>query len=116
MEAKMPKRVYTEQFRDAAMRQVIDAGSSVIEVARSLEISEKTLGNWVRQVRRGEPLVKQGAAVQVEEAQAELSRLRAENARLKVDNEILKKATAYFARESRRGTPKLPISAFTGSA
>jgi len=101
MKTRIPKRVYTEQFRDAAVRQVIEASRSVIEVARSLEISEKTLGNWVRQVRRGEPPVKQAAAMQVEEAQAELARLRAENARLKVDNEILKRAAAYFARESR---------------
>jgi len=55
MKTRIPKRVYTEQFRDAAVRQVIEASRSVIEVARSLEISEKTLGNWVRQVRRGSP-------------------------------------------------------------
>jgi transposase len=76
MKARIPKRVYTEQFRDAAVRQVIEASRSVSEVARSLEISEKTLGNWVRQVRRGERPVKQAAAVRVNEAQAELSRLR----------------------------------------
>ncbi|NMG77309.1 transposase [Aromatoleum diolicum] len=101
MKTRIPKRVYTEQFRDAAVRQVIEAGRSVIEVARSLEISEKTLGNWVRQVRCGEHPVNQAAAMRVDEAQVELARLRAENARLKVDNEILKRAAAYFAKESR---------------
>ena len=48
MKTRIPTRVYTEQFRDAAVRQVIEASRSVSEVARSQEISEKTLGNWVR--------------------------------------------------------------------
>jgi transposase len=101
MKQRALKRVYTEQYREAAVRQVIDAARSVSEVARSLEMSEKTLANWVRQVRRGEAPVKSVTARQVDEVQAELSRLRAENSRLKLDNEILKKAAAYFARESR---------------
>lgn len=101
MKARIPKRVYTAQFREAAVRQVIEAGRSASEVARSLDISSKTLGNWVRQARRGKPLVKRVAAVQVDETQAELSRLRSEVARLRMDNEILKRAAAYFARESR---------------
>ena len=101
VKVRIPQRVYTEQYREAAVRQVIDAERSTAEVARSLDMSEKTLANWVRKVRRGKPPVKQAAALQVNEAQAELSRLRTENAQLRVDNEILKKAAAYFARESR---------------
>src|SRR5574338_178344 len=102
MRARIPKRVYTAQYREAAVRQVIDAGRSAAEVARSLEMSEKTLANWVRQVRRGQAPVKREAAVHVSDAQAELSRLRAENAQLRVDNEILKRrAAADVARPSR---------------
>jgi transposase len=101
MKQRALKRVYTEQYREAAVRQVIDGDRSVSEVARSLEMSEKTLANWVRQVRRGEAPVKSVAARQIDEVQVELARLRAENSRLKLDNEILKKAAAYFARESR---------------
>lgn len=100
MKRRIPKRTYTTQYRDAAVRQVIEAGRSVIEVARSLEMSEKTLANWVRRGRKGEALVKNAPVVAVDEVQAELSRLRAENARLRMDNEILKKAAAYFAKES----------------
>ena len=98
---RIPKRVYTAEFREAAVRQVIEAGRASSEVVRSLDISSKTLGNWVRRARRGKPLAKRAAVMPVNDAQAELSRLRAENARLKLDNEILKKAAAYFARESR---------------
>jgi len=101
MKQKVLKRAYTEQYREAAVRQVIDAGRSVSEVARSLDMSEKTLANWVRRGRRGEAPVKSLAVRQGDEVQVELARLRAENSRLKLDNEILKKAAAYFARESR---------------
>ena len=96
-----PDRKYTAEFREAAVRQVLDGGRSVPQVARSLEMSDKTLANWVRRARRGEAPVKATAVRQLDEVQAELSRLRAENSRLKLDNEILKKAAAYFARESR---------------
>ena len=53
MKQKVLKRAYTEQYREAAVRQVLDAGRAVSEVARSLEMSEKTLANWVRRARRG---------------------------------------------------------------
>ena len=79
MKTRIPKRVYTAQYREAAVRQVIDAGRSAAEVARSLEMSEKTLANWVRQVRRGLAPVKRAADLQVSDAQAELARLRAED-------------------------------------
>jgi transposase len=101
MKTGILKRVYTAQYREAAVRQVIDVGRSAAEVARSLEMSEKTLANWVRQVRRGQAPVKRKADLRVSDAQAELARLRSENAQLRMDNEILKKAAAYFARQSR---------------
>lgn len=95
-----PYRRYTAEFREAAVRQVLDGGRSVPQVARSLEMSEKTLANWVGKARRGQPLLKRAPAQPVDELQAELSRLRQENARLKLEKEILKKAAAYFAKES----------------
>src|SRR5574340_1337457 len=77
MGTRIPKRVYTAQYREAAVRQVIEAGRSAAEVARSLEMSEKTLAYWVRQVRRGQAPVKRAADLHIDEAQAELSRLLA---------------------------------------
>ena len=96
----LPKRTYTAEFRDAAVKQVLDGGRSIASVARSLEMSSKSLANWVYQARKGEALVKRAPARPVSESEAELSRLRQENAKLKVEKEILKKAAAYFARES----------------
>jgi transposase len=95
-----PDRKYTADFREAAVRQVLDGGRSVPQVARSLEMPHKTLENWVGKARRGQPLLKRPPAQPVNEVQAELARLRQENARLKLEKEILRKAAAYFAKES----------------
>jgi transposase len=95
-----PDRRYTAEFRAAAVNQV-EAGRKVPTVARSLEMSAKTLANWVYRSRRGLPLVKRVPVVPVTELEGEVSRLRQENARLKLEKEILKKATAYFAKGSR---------------
>jgi transposase-like protein len=70
MKARIPKRTYTAQFREAAVRQLIEAGRTASEVARSLDISSKTLGNWVRGARRGLALVSRAAAVQIDDTQA----------------------------------------------
>ena len=45
----LPKRTYTAEFRDAAVKQVLDGGRSIASVARSLEMSSKSLANWVYQ-------------------------------------------------------------------
>lgn len=94
-----PDRKYTPAFRQAAVQQV-EAGRSVRSVARSLEMSPKTLANWVYRARQGVVLSKGNGNAPATELEAEVSRLRAENARLKVEKEILKKAAAYFAKES----------------
>jgi len=99
MKKSGPDRKYTEDFRRDAVAQVIKGGRSIGQVARSLEMSAGTLGNWVARTRRGESLGKAGGGA-VSEAQAELTRLRQENARLRMEKEILKKAAAYFAKES----------------
>ena len=49
-----PDRRYTPEFRDAAVKQVIEGGRPVAAVARSLEMSNKSLANWVYRARRGQ--------------------------------------------------------------
>lgn len=95
-----PDRKYTEEFRRQAVRQVLDGGRNVPQVARSLEMSAKTLANWVARAKRGQPRLKRPPAQPVDDLQAECARLRQENARLKLEREILKKAAASFAKES----------------
>jgi transposase len=77
-----PDRRYTPEFRDAAVKQVIEGGRTVATVARSLEMSGKSLANWVYRARKGQELVKRAPAQPVSEMEAELSSLRHENLKL----------------------------------
>ena len=93
-------RSYPPEFRKAAVQQVVDGGRSVPAVARSLEMSAKTSANWVGPARRGEAPTQGSARGTVSELEAERTRLRQEVAKLRMEKEILKKAAAYFAKES----------------
>jgi transposase len=94
---RIPKQEYTAQFKEQAVG-MIKSGKSVPEVARALGVSEQTLRNWVKLAAQGK--LQSSGAKEITPEQMELSRLRAENARLKLENEILKKATAYFAKDA----------------
>ena len=93
---KVPKQVYTAEFKRAAVRRVKD-GQGMAVVARELGVSEQTLRNWVKAEAAGK--LNAGAGKPVTPEQMELSRLRAENKRLQVELEITKKAAAYFAKD-----------------
>lgn len=93
-------RTYTSEFREAAVNQVLVGERGVSEVARSLEISTKTLANWVDKGRKGQALLKRASLREPTALEAENAQLRQENARLRIEKEILKKAAAYFAKES----------------
>jgi len=94
---KIPKQQYTSEFKKLAVTQVKD-GLTAGAAAKELGMIEQTLRNWVKTAAAG---TFNGAGVKVvTPEQMELSRLRAENVRLKRENEILKKATAYFARDT----------------
>jgi transposase len=93
---KIPKQAYTGEFKELAVKRV-KAGQTAGAVAKELGLIEQTLRNWVKASAEGR-LHGAGAKVVTPE-EMELSRLRAENVRLKRENEILKKATAYFARD-----------------
>ena len=90
------RRSFTDEFKRDAVALVIDEGRRVIDVAGSLGIGEGTLGNWVRQARvdRGE---RAGATTS---ERAELAELRKENARLRMERDLLKRATAFWVKES----------------
>jgi transposase len=103
---KTTKRKFTTEFKEEAVRLVVREGLSTPEAARRLEISDKTLANWVRLARHGKTLGSSGSGSErktssVSELEMEVSKLRAENARLKMEKEIFKKATAFFVRESQ---------------
>ena len=93
---KIPKQEYTPEFKELAVKRV-NGGQGIAAVAKDLGLVEQTLRNWVKAARKGK-LNPPGTKVVTPE-QMELSRLRAENARLPLECEILKKATAYFAKD-----------------
>ena len=88
---------YTLEFKLEAVR-LVKAGQEVSVTARVLGVPKATLSNWVRLAEKGQL---QGAGDKpVSDEQMELARLRAELARVKMERDILKKATAFFAKES----------------
>jgi transposase len=99
----VPNRRYTEEFKTEAVRLALSGGGNA--TAKRLGIPQSTMTNWVRQSREGTlfPVAGVTAAVKrpVSELEAENARLRRELASAKLDLEIVKKAAAYFAKESR---------------
>ena len=94
---KIPKQEYTTEFKELAVKRV-KGGQGVSAVAKDLGLVEQTLRNWVKAAKAGKLNAPGSKPVTAE--QMELSRLRAENARLRMECEILKKATAYFAKDA----------------
>lgn len=102
---KLPRQVYTSEFRQQAVELVTREGLGIAEASRRLSISPKTLTNWVRRAKNGGlPGAAPPPRREVTGLEAELSRLRRENAELRLERDILKKASAYFAQESLRAT------------
>ena len=88
---------YTLEFKLEAVR-LVQSGQSIAAVSRVLGIADQTLHNWVKAQLQGRLSGPDSKPVSAE--QMEISRLRAELARVKMERDILKKATAYFAKES----------------
>jgi transposase len=97
----VPNRRYTEEFKTEAVRLALSTGGNA--AAKRLGIPQSTMTNWVRQSREGASAPDAAVPVKrpVSEVEAENARLRRELASAKLDLEIVKKAAAYFAKESR---------------
>ena len=97
----MPKkrRSYTREFKVEAIKLITEKGYSVVEAARSLGLHENLLRSWKQALAdRGEQAFPgQGNLSPLED---EIRRLKAENRRLQMERDILKKATAFFAKEA----------------
>jgi transposase-like protein len=94
------RKKHSPEFREQAVRRVIDTSRPIAVVARELGVVEGTLGNWVNVYRRehaGEDLE---PPLSVSE-RARLRELERENRELRMQTEFLKKAAAYFARDCR---------------
>ena len=95
---------YTAEFRTEAVRMVLEQGLSQAEVAARLGVPKGSLANWVVKAKGPSKPFSGVAEASREELQAEVVRLRRELARAEMEREIVKKAAAYFAKESLQGT------------
>jgi transposase len=91
----MARRTSTQDFKDSAARLVTEQGYNVSQAAKSLGVDPASICAWVRGLSQTTgPATDDPAALK-----AEIARLREENRRLALEREILKKATAFFAKE-----------------
>ena len=92
------RRSFTDEFKAGAVRLVLDEGKTVAQVARDLDLTASALRVWVERVRADRTNGRTGLTSAERE---ELARLRKECRELRLERDILKKATAFFAKENR---------------
>ena len=100
---RLRRQRYTKEFKEEAVKMVYNEKLQVAEAARRLNIPKETLMNWIRKYENTGDLADRQRKEEVKEPEAELARLKRELAEKTMECEILKKATAYFAKESQRG-------------
>jgi transposase len=100
----IPQGRYTKEFREEAVKLVTEEKISLPEASRRLSLPPSTLATWVKAFKAG----KLGGIGKMQrpltEIEIELARAKKELAEVKMERDILKKAAAYFARESLPGT------------
>ena len=96
---KIQRRKFSREFKLEAVKLVRERGVSAAQAARDLDLHENVLRKWVRDHGSGPGSAFPGHGVMKPEQQ-EIERLRRELARMKAERDILKKAAAYFARDS----------------
>ena len=92
------RRKYSPEFRDEAVKMVIESSRPIAEVARELGVNEGTLGNWTNKYRNEHAGDEPDLSVS---DRARLRQLERENRDLRMQSDFLKKAAAFFAQEHR---------------
>jgi len=100
----IPQGRYTKEFREEAVELVTEEKLSLPEAARRLSLAPSTLIYWVKAYKTGKLGEIGKAQKPLTEVEMELARTKKELAEVKMERDILKKAAAYFARESLHGT------------
>jgi len=91
------RKVFDDDFRKEAVRLLATSGRTIREVAADLGVAVSSLGKWKRRIDEAALL-----AGPHDDVQKELARLRRENELLRAERDLLKKATAFFAKETSR--------------
>jgi transposase len=93
------RRQFSREFKLEAVRLVKERGVTVAQAARDLDVHENVLRKWIRE-QAGDPQQAFPGTGVMKPEQAEIERLRKEVAKLRMERDILKKAAAFFAKES----------------
>jgi transposase len=96
--ARRPRRSFTPEFKAEIVELCQRGDRSIVQVAQDFDLTESSVRNWIAQAERDTGVRDDGLT---SDEKDELAALRRENRRLREDNEILKRATAFFARETR---------------
>jgi transposase len=100
----IPQGRYTKEFREEAVRMVLEGGMSLPEAARRLSLPPSTLGNWVKAHKAGKLGDIGKTQRPLTDIEMELARVKRELVETRMERDLLKKAAAYFAKESLPGT------------
>lgn len=93
---RRPRRTYTDDFKREAVALVLEQGYTQSAAARSLDINPNLIGKWRREIE-----AQTDPESLTQDEREELKQLRKENRELRMEKEILKKASAYFAKEMK---------------
>ena len=97
---RIPNGRYTKEFREEAVKLVKEVGLTAAEAARRLSLPKTTLETWIKASEKGTLSGIGKSHRQLTELEIELANVKRELARVKMERDILKKAAAYFAKES----------------
>ena len=100
----IPQGRYTKEFREEAVKMVKDGGMSLPEATRRLSLPPSTLGNWVKAHKAGKLGDIGKTRKPLTDIEMELARVKKELIETRMERDLLKKAAAYFAKESLPGT------------
>jgi transposase len=95
------RKKYSKEFKLDAVSLVLDQGYTRREAATSLDINEQMLGRWVKEHRESEDGQAFRGNGKLTPEQEEIKKLKAQVKRLEMEREVLKKATAFFAAETK---------------
>jgi transposase len=100
----IPQGRYTKEFREEAVKMVKEGSMSLPEAARRLSLPPSTLGNWVKAHKAGKLGDIGKTRKPLTDIEMELARVKKELVETRMERDLLKKAAAYFAKESLPGT------------
>jgi len=101
---RIPRGKFTREFREEAVRMIIEEKMAIPEVGRRLELPPSTIRYWVKAYESGKLGEVGKGQRELTALERELYETKRELARVRMERDILKKATAYFAKESLHGT------------